>query len=135
MRRALTLALVAVWAVMVGLLVRKQATTPASDAATLLAAPVRTGIDQRDEWFGVYKDPAGAYLHPSGNGSIVYLDYDIAAGSLGPQCASDPNTTPVSRTSRRTAERCVSSTWSSAVLWSLNGWMLPSASFSDSPRP
>jgi uncharacterized protein YkwD len=49
-----------------------------------------TAVDR--QWFGVYKNPAGAYLHVPGNGSIVYLDYDIAAGSLGPQCLTDPNT-------------------------------------------
>jgi uncharacterized protein YkwD len=59
------------------------ACNPVSSAAT--------AVDR--QWFGIYKNPAGAYLHVPGNGSIVYLDYDIAAGSLLPQCAAgDPNT-------------------------------------------
>jgi uncharacterized protein YkwD len=55
------------------------------------ASSFATAVDR--QWFGLYKNPAGAYLHPSGNGSIVYLDYDIAAGSVLPQCApGDTNT-------------------------------------------
>ncbi|HEX6489877.1 MAG TPA: CAP domain-containing protein [Gaiellaceae bacterium] len=51
------------------------------------ASSFATAVDR--QWFGVYKNPAGAYLHPvGGNGSIVYLDYDIAAGSSA--CLSDP---------------------------------------------
>jgi hypothetical protein len=53
-----------------------------------VASSFATAVDR--QWFGVYKNPAGAYLHPPGNGSIVYLDYDIAAGSVAPVCSTDP---------------------------------------------
>lgn len=52
---------------------------------TFLCNPVTaaaTAVDR--QWFGVYKNPAGA----PGNGAIVYLDYDIAAQL--PACSTDP---------------------------------------------
>jgi hypothetical protein len=52
---------------------------------TFLCNPVSaldTAVDR--QWFGVYKNPAGA---PT-NGAIVYLDYDIIAQH--PACSSDP---------------------------------------------
>ncbi len=52
------------------------------------ASSFATAVDR--QWFGVYKNPAGAPGHVGGNGSIVYLDYDIAAGSATPVCATDP---------------------------------------------
>lgn len=51
------------------------------------ASSFATAVDR--QWFGLYKNPAGA-SQVGGNGSIVYLDYDIAAGSATPVCASDP---------------------------------------------
>src|SRR5205085_4485227 len=48
------------------------------------ASSFATAVDR--QWFGVYKNPSGA----PANGSIVYLDYDIAAGSLTPLCLTDP---------------------------------------------
>ncbi len=59
-------------------------TTWACNAASSFA----TAVDR--QWFGVYKNPAGAYLNPGGNGSIVYLDYDVTAGSVTPLCSGDP---------------------------------------------
>jgi len=48
------------------------------------ASSFATAVDR--QWFGIYKNPAQA----PANGSIVYLDYDIADGSLTPACLSDP---------------------------------------------
>ncbi len=88
MRRALTLALVAAWAVMVGLLVRKQTATPASDAAMLLAAAPGTPIDERDEWFGVYYGAekvghAHRMTARTGDGYAFYEDSIVALALLG----------------------------------------------------
>jgi hypothetical protein len=84
MRRALTLALVATWAVMVGLLVHKQAPAPASNGAALPA----TAIDERDEWFGVYHggDKVG-HAHRvtarTPDGYAFYEDSVVAFAMLG----------------------------------------------------
>ncbi len=88
MKRALTLALVASWAVMVGLLVRKQAAPPASDAATLLASSSRTGVDGRNEWFGVYHGAekvghAHRMTARTGDGYGFYEDSVVALALLG----------------------------------------------------
>ncbi len=47
-------------------------------------AALDTAVDR--QWFGVYRNPAGASL-AGGNGAIVYLDYDIIAQH--PACFSD----------------------------------------------
>src|SRR5438128_5344167 len=52
MRRALTLAIVLFWLVMVGLLVHKQAPPPRAPQALLAAGTT----PERDEWFGVERD-------------------------------------------------------------------------------
>src|SRR5712664_671643 len=52
MRRALTLAIVLFWLVMVGLLVHKQAPPPSAPQAPLAAGTA----PERDEWFGVERD-------------------------------------------------------------------------------
>ncbi|MGI8967772.1 MAG: sialidase family protein [Chloroflexota bacterium] len=46
------------------------------------ASSIATVVDR--QWFGIYKNPAGA---PS-NGSAVYVDYDLVAGAT---CTGDPN--------------------------------------------
>src|SRR5437870_10952328 len=52
MRRALTLAIVLFWLVMVGLLVHKQGPSPSAPEAPLVAG----ATPERDEWFGVERD-------------------------------------------------------------------------------
>ena len=52
MRRVVTLAVVASWLLLVGMLVRKQ-TAPDPAAHT---PPPLTDLAARDEWFGLYKD-------------------------------------------------------------------------------
>src|SRR5258706_3881987 len=88
MRRALTLALVAAWAVMVGLLVHKQTAPPASDAATLLGSSFVAGLDERDEWFGVYHGAekvghAHRMTARTADGYAFYEDSVVALALLG----------------------------------------------------
>ncbi len=62
--------------------------TSADGGQTFPCDPLSSGSTAVDrQWFGVYKNTAGA----PGNGSKVYLDYDIAAASLTPLCATDPS--------------------------------------------
>ena len=88
MRRALTVALVAAWAVMVGLLLRKQSAAPASDAAALLAAAPASASDERDEWFGVYHGAekvghAHRVTARTADGYAFYEDSVVALAMLG----------------------------------------------------
>src|SRR5438132_1583445 len=88
MRRALTVALVAAWAVMVGLLLRKQTAAPASDAAALLAAAPASASDERDEWFGVYHGAekvghAHRVTARTADGYAFYEDSVVALAMLG----------------------------------------------------
>ena len=67
MRRALTLAIVLFWLVMVGLLVHKQAPPPSAPQAPLAAGTT----PERDEWFGVAQYLAPAPFIESADAAIV----------------------------------------------------------------
>jgi hypothetical protein len=71
---------------------------------------VGTAVDR--QWFGVYKNPAGA----PNNGAIVYLDYDVVAQQ--PQCVSDPQANGSTFVVQKSADGGL--TWSVAAIADCN---------------
>jgi hypothetical protein len=84
MKRTLTFALVASWALLVAVLVHKQAPVPATDAMALPDA----AAGERDEWFGVYHGVekvghAHRVTARTADGFAFYEDSVVALAMLG----------------------------------------------------